>query len=41
MKGTGLYKKYEPFYETDYAYLREDVHAEPLSAEQGKGGASS
>lgn len=31
MKWTGLYKKYGPFYETDYAYLREDVHAEPLS----------
>ena len=41
MKWTGLYKKYEPFYEADYAYLREDVHAEPLSAEQEKGGASS
>lgn len=41
MKWTGLYKKYGPFYETDYAYLREDVHAEPLSAEQGKGGSSS
>ena len=41
MKWTGLYKKYEPFHEADYAYLREDVHAEPLSAEQGKGGASS
>lgn len=41
MKWTGLYKKYEPYYETDYAYLREDVHAEPLPAEQEKGGASS
>lgn len=41
MKWTGLYKKYGPFYETDYAYLRKDVHAEQLSAEPGKGGASS
>lgn len=31
LKWTGLYQKYEPFYETDYAYLREDVRAEPLA----------
>ncbi len=41
MKWTALYKKYEPFDEADYAYLREDVHAEPLSAEQRKGGVPS